>query len=113
MPVPTMAQIVKAIDAPRAATDWATHVTEWSALYACVTPEVSYKFGAQSFKRRRRSLRMGKRVPEDWANLCWTENASVMAGVEGDATGELMESHFGPSFAPRFTAFLIHVAATG
>lgn len=106
MPSVTMKNIVDAIDAPKAVADYSRHITRWSNLYTSVRTVTSLELANGTYQRDTRTLRMGKRSCEDWASLCWTENASVTAGDDGTLLAEIMDSHFGESFAPRFSEVL-------
>lgn len=102
--------IAKAIDAPKHSVeyvrDWAPRIEQWSALYRCEQPDTTFQLADGDVTVTRRTLRMGKRIPEDWATLCWTERARVDCGEEESAEAELFDAHFGERFAARFNEYL-------
>lgn len=106
----SIATIVDALDASaeakKAAKAWSPNIARWAELYSCDRPELELNLVGGSFTRRRRTLGMGKRVPQDWAGLVWTERAGVEAGKPESLNDELMQRHFGPAFAPAFTDHL-------
>ena len=105
--------IAEAIGAPDAAKDWADNLIRWAAIYSCKPVErvVTLRDGAH--KRRIRSLSMGKRIAEDWAGLCWTENATVEVDGADGVLAEMLDEMYGDRFAPGFVDFLERVFAQG
>lgn len=107
----TIGQVAEAIGAPGAAEDWAEHLQLWESIYACERKELTLDLIDGTHTRDRRSLGMGKRIPEDWAGLLWTENAVVE--VAGNPETALFDSVFDDSFAPEFADALERAMAAG
>ena len=74
-----------------------TRIEARANLYKCISHEVKFDTDLGTFERRIRSLRLGKRIPEDWAALLWTENARVECG--GDAEQEYIDAILGEKHA--------------
>jgi len=113
MATATIEQVVKAIGAPKAATDWNDNLTRWDDLYACKRLETSLELIDGTHKRRRRSLGMAKRVCEDWASLLWTEAAGVSVPEDATAEADWLKLIFDRRFAVDFSAHLERSFALG
>ncbi len=103
--------IAQAIGAPEAAKDWQKHIARWADMYACKDVEKSINLQDGEHKRRMRTMSMFKRVCEDWAGLCWTENAAIeVADVAGQM---LIDELLGERFSPQFADHIERVMAKG
>lgn len=106
----TISDVARAIQAPKVAADkaseWSEYIVRWSDIYRQAPVEIRFDLASGTYGGNRKTLGMGKRVPEDWAGLCWTEKASVTAGEDDSPTAEFMQRHFGERFAPRFGTLL-------
>lgn len=106
----TIMDVARAIQAPKAAADkandWSAHIVRWGDIYRQAPVQIRFDLATGTYGGNRKTLGMGKRVPEDMAGLCWTEKASVTAGEEDSPTAEFMAGQFGSSFAPRFATLL-------
>lgn len=106
----TISDVARAIQAPKVAADkaseWSKYIVKWGDIYRQAPVEIRFDLASGTYGGNRKTLGMGKRVPEDWSGLCWTEKASVTAGEEDSPTAEFMQRHFGVKFAPRFGTLL-------
>jgi len=111
--VPTMKQVAEALAAPPICVSWQANIVRWSSIYACHRKEVTLTLNDGAHTRRRRNLGMGKRVPEDWAALLWTEDADIDVGEDDSREHEFVESVLGDDFTPQFSDHLERTFAKG
>ena len=109
----TMEQVVEAIEAPTAASDWTDNLERWDDLYACKRKDLTLELIDGTHKRYRRSLGMAKRVSEDWAGLLWTEAAGVDVAEEATVEADWLKLVFDRRFATDFTGHLERAFALG
>lgn len=103
--------IAKLIGAPDAAEEWKDKLDRWDDFYSCKTVQRQINLSGNTYTRHIRTARMAKRICDDWAGLCWTENAGLEAG--DTASNNVLEEYFGTNFAPRFADFLERSFASG
>ena len=96
----SMTDVAKAIgaDADLVAAEQA-RIEARAKLYNCETDELRFDTVDGAITRNIRSMRMGKRIPEDWAALLWTENAQVRAGEEGSPEQDYLDTVLGRQHA--------------